>query len=158
MIPFEIHITGQENIIPILTENNIKNIIVELLNPKGETHRTEYMSSFIHKSMYSNIHYYVLSIIDDLCLEPIRVKIECPPISNLFHMSLYMESHSKGKSNVLPTSRNKLSGKYMTTKREYNKNNYNKFIEENKDTEVELCIFDSFKEEDLDWFDLYKGN
>lgn len=159
VIPFEIHITGtSRDICDELTHLGIKNIAVELLDPNEKVLRTEYMSSFVHKCTYGEIHSYVLYQVSKLVSAVRRVKIECPPLKELFLVSLYMEAHQKGKSTVLPTSRNVISGKYMTTKREYSKRLYEKFIEDNKGSEVELCIFDSWKEEDFDWFETYLRN
>ena len=157
MIPFEIHIAGRsKDILDEFDKVGIKNIAVELLRPDESVIRTEYMSSFIQKCFYTEIHDYVLYLLNRIKSPVLRVKIECPPIEELFPLSLYIESHKQEKSRVLPTSRNVKSGKYMTTKREYSKPLYKEFIEANKGTEVELCIFDSWKEEDFDWFECYR--
>lgn len=157
IIPFEVHITGDSSIIDELDKLNIKNIIVELLDRDYEVLRLEFMSSFIVKLPYCVIHQYVLDLVEKLkhC-NIIRIKIECPPILELFPMSLYVESHFEPINNEYPLSRNFKSKKMMATDREYMKNNYYSFIDKWKDVDCELCVFDSFIEEDLDWFNLYK--
>ena len=162
LIPYEIHITGENTIISELNNLGVKNIIVQLLKPDGELLRTEYMSSHVIKrATYAE----VLEFIDDLTskLESkiIRVKIECPPYKDLFEHSLYIESHFKPKrlwGNIYPVSRNSKSGKLMATDREYDISGYDLFLEKWADEDCELCLFDTFKEEDLDWFELYDVN
>ena len=83
-------------------------------------------------------------------------KIECPPYSELFPMSIYVESHFNPIFVIYPISRNKKSGKLMATDREYNKDKYLTFLDNWTNEDCELCIFDSFVDEDLDWFNLYK--
>lgn len=157
MIPFEIHITGEKNILKELDSWGIKNITVELLKPNLNVLREEYMSSYIITCNYDEIHGRVLTLLNALHSKIFRVKIECPPRRELFPLSIYMESHFTTNINkVYPASRNKKSKKIMCTDREYNKNNYTKFMQKYKGiADVELCIFDSWKEEDLDWFNLY---
>ncbi len=155
-IPFEIHITGDSTINEALDKLGIKNIIIELLKPNGCLLRTEYMSSFVVSLQYSEIHEYVLDIVSKLTeCNIVRVKIESPPITHLFPMSLYVESHFIPKGNNYPLSRNTRSGKILGTDREYSKSKYLEFLDKWKDEDCELCIFDTFKEEDYDWFNLY---
>ena len=45
----------------------------------------------------------------------------------------------------------------MATSRTYDKYEYDNFMEVfgSNDEEVELCLFDTFVDEDKDWFELY---
>jgi len=154
METFEIHITGDETINSELDSMGIKNIIVELLTPSQDLYRTEYMSSFICKcESYQKCKDYVDHIISKLKSPIIRVKIESPYYEH--YKCLYLESHFKPFDNKFPMSRNKKSGKLMGTDRSYTPENYPQFIEKWKDEDVEMCLFDSFVEEDFDWFELY---
>lgn len=158
VIPFEIHITGDSSELnATLTDLGIKNIIVELLKPDNSVLRTEHMSSFVRNMRYNEIHQFVLDLVTKLAKQHniIRVKIESPPILELFPMSLYVESHFIPRSNKYALSRNVKSGKLMGTDREYNKNEYQTFLDKWQNEDCELCVFDSFKEEDFDWLSLY---
>ena len=162
MKTFEIHITGDESINDVLTAMNIKNIIVELLHPDGTSLRTEYMSSFVEKHLnYNDCYDRILALATKLKSEHnidiIRVKIECPYYEEYVPKSKYIESHFIPKDSKYPISRNKRSGKLMGTDREYDSSKYQEFIEKWQGEDVELCVFDTFVEEDFDWMNLYKN-
>jgi hypothetical protein len=155
---FEIHITGEKGINKEFDKLGIKNIEIELLTPESKVLRTEYMSSFVTKQKcYEDCKRMVDNLLFKLSSRVIRVKIETPYYPHYEDMSLYMESHFKPKSNLFPVSRNVKSGKLMATTRTYEKNAYIGFLELfGKDgEEVELCLFDTFIDEDKDWFELY---
>ncbi len=153
---FEIHITGQPSIIKELDSLGIKSIIVELLWPDHSLLRTEYMSSFVEKfHTYEDCKVYVDALVLRLKSPIIRVKIESPYYEDYAQQSLYMESHFTPFNNVYPISRNKKSGKLMATDRTYIKSDYAWFLKKWKNEDVELCLFDSFVQEDRDWFNLY---
>lgn len=153
---FEIHITGNESINDELDKLNIKNIIVELLTPKNEIIRTEYMSSFIYKcESYIQCKEYVNNLLSILKSDIIRVKIESPYYEHYKELSLYMESHFLPKNIQYPISRNRKSGKLMGTDRVYNKLEYDDFMKKWNDSDFELCLYDTFIEEDFDWFEKY---
>jgi hypothetical protein len=155
---FEIHITGEKGINKEFDKLGIKNIEVELLTPESKVLRTEYMSSFISKhEHYEECKRMVDNLLMKLRSRVIRVKIESPYYPQYEDMSLYMESHFKPKSNLFPISRNAKSGKLMATSRTYDKYEYDNFMEVfgSNDEEVELCLFDTFVDEDKDWFELY---
>lgn len=157
-IPFEIHITGEESILSELTELGLKNISVELLRPNKDIIRIEHMSSFTINLDYKDIHDYVKSLISILKSHIFRIKVECPPIKDLFPLSLYIESHFEPLEGITkyPLSRNLSSRNLMATDREYSKKEYENFLEYWKNEVCELCILDTFKEEDFDWFQLYE--
>lgn len=158
---FEIHITGEKGINEELSSLNIKNIIVDLLRPDNTLLRTEYMSSFI-KKFYTieDCKNYVDTLSKSLKSKIIRVKIETPYCKDFIEHSLYIESHFSPKEEDIkyPLSRNKRSGKIMATDRTYTKSLYDKFRDKWKNEDIELCIYDSFIEEDKDWFNLYLKN
>jgi len=154
---FEIHITGESDINKELTTLGIKNIIIDLLGPDKLVLRTEYMSSFTKK--FENIYEckeYVNSLCHLLKSKIIRVKIESPFYEEYIDKSLYMESHFNPFNLNYPISRNQRSQKLIATDRTNNKLSYNDFRKKWENEDVELCLYDSFIEEDRDWFDLYK--
>ncbi len=158
---FEIHITGDESIIKHLDELYIKNISVELLKPNGDVLRTEHMSSFVekHETQWTCLER-VQVLVKELTergVNIIRTKVETPYDENLAPYSIYMESHFKTTDNKYPMSRNVKSGKIMGTDRTYKQFEYNEFRNKWENEEVELCIYDSFSDEDKDWLTLYKN-
>ena len=156
---FEIHITGSKDINEQLDRLGIKNIIIDLLKPNKEVLRTEYMSSFIsNHNNFDECKEYVDNLLTKLSCEIIRVKIESPFYRHYIDKSLYMECHFEPKNdNHFPVSRNTKSGKLMATNRCYEKEKYGLFrIVNYLNGELELCLYDTFVEEDKDWFDLYQ--
>jgi len=154
---FEIHITGEKGINKELDGLGIKNIIVELLHPNMDLFRVEYMSSFIaEKPGFNECLEDVLKLRDSLKSKVIRTKIECPIYYQEYEsISLYAESHFNFFNTNYPLSRNQRSGRIMGTDREYDKTKYSYFTKKWENEELELCLFDSFIEEDADWFKLY---
>jgi hypothetical protein len=159
---FEIHITGEKSILSEFELLGIKTIVIDLLYPDKTILRTEYMSSFIlKKESIGECINYVVDLLSKIKTKIIRVKIESPFYDEYKDLSLYMESHFiPGDDVSYPVSQNQKSGKYMGTDREYNKSNYQDFIDKwiGNNNEIELCLYDSFKEEDFDWFEKYNPN
>ena len=156
METFEIHITGEETINAELDKLGIKNIVVDLLKPNGDLLRTEYMSSFVvKKSSFIVCLNHVTYLLTQLDSRIYRIKIESPFYRHYVDRSLYMEMHSTPTDNKLPISRNAKSKRLMATDRCYNKDKYQDFMEYYKNQEIELCLYDTFVDEDKDWFDLY---
>lgn len=161
---FEIHMTGDENIHEMAKKYGHKTIAVELLDPNMSVMRTEHMTSIRKKyDSYIQCVNEVGEWVD--YYEPIRTKIECPPIDIFVKQAIYIESHYVYDPNIcrgtqlFPISRNAKSGKMLETDREYNKDRwlefylaYSKFPE----TEIELCLYDNNIEEDKDWMQLYE--
>ncbi len=156
MKTFEIHITGEESILKELDTLGIKNITIELLTPTEEVMRTEYMSSFIHYANdYDECICYVNALLLNLKSRIIRVKVESPPYDEYLGQAMYAESHFEPIDTLYPISRNVRSGKLMATAREYVPKNFKDFITKWSGCEVEICLFDSYVEEDYDWFMQY---
>jgi len=154
---FEIHITGSYGINQEFDRLGIKNIIVDLLKPNKRILRTEYMSSFISKhSNLKECKKYVKNLITNLSSEVIRVKIESPYYKHYKDKALYLESHFTPTDTLYPISQNNRTGKLMATDRTYDKKQYMGFMDKWKGEDVEMCLADSFVEEDADWFNLYK--
>jgi hypothetical protein len=156
METFEIHITGSHGINQELDLLGIKNIVVELLNPKLELMRTEYMSSFIiKKQSILECKDFVDELLTKLKTQIIRVKIESPFYEHYREQALYLESHFKPFNALYPISRNARSKKLMATDRTYEKGQYDVFKDKWINEDVEMCLYDTFIEEDSDWFKLY---
>ena len=159
MKKFEIHITGEKAIIDEFQSIGINTINVDLLDLDLQMIRTEYMSSFMKEfETYTDCKKYVDNLVKSLKSEVIRIKIESPVYKEYFEQSLYIESHFRPDTcnRKYPISRNQKSGNLMATDRTTIKIAYTDFIYKWKNEQVELCLFDSFIEEDKDWFDLYK--
>lgn len=158
---FEIHITGDESILEKANSLNLKTISINLLKPNKEVLRTEHMTSIIAKFENKDVCLgYVKDIANELAnmgVKIIRVKVETPYYEHYVKDSLYMESHFVDDSMKLPTSQNVKKTKLLATDRTYDQNNYKKFknLYTKDGYELELCIFDSYVEEDVDWFNLY---
>ena len=158
METFEVHITGSKGINEELDKLGIKNIVIDLLKPNKDVLRTEYMSSFITK--HANLigcQFHVNSILDKLTSNIIRVKIESPYYEHYKKGSLYLESHFPPFNEEYPISRNAKSNKLLATDRTYNKIEYRDFAEKWKHVELEMCLVDTFVNEDMDWFKLYES-
>ena len=97
----------------------------------------------------------IVQKLKDLGVEIIRVKIESPDYDHYRAQSCYMESHFEGADCIYPMSRNVRKTTILQTDREYDKENYDVFHKKYENVELELCLFDTFVEEDLDWFSLY---
>lgn len=157
---FEVHITGDESIIKHGTNLGVKTIAVDLLRPDKSLLRSEFMTSIIMKCPnYEDCRQHVFELRDQLTalgVNVIRTKIECPPYQHYLGSSLYAESHFKTTSyDDFPVSRNQKKDYLLATDRTYNKNEYGEFMRLHEDDELELCLFDSFIDEDLDWLSLW---
>lgn len=158
MQTFEIHITGDERIVQAANQRDIKNITIHLLKPNKEVLRTEFMTSFIvKKENYQECKEYVVELARELSQHSdiIRVKIESPIYDEYVKDSLYIESHFEAKDDRFPMSRNIRKETILATDRAYD--NYDEFIKNNKGRDLELCLYDTFVQEDADWFSLYEG-
>lgn len=160
---FEIHMTADSRILDV---TELKTITVDLLKPDFSLLRTEYMTSHIYKcESYQKCKEYVDNLtteLIDLGLNIIRVKIECPYYQEYKDQSLYFEVHYETYENKYPLSKNRNKSTYLCTAREYDKTKYNNLIEKHynkekpqKEWTMELCLYDTYIEEDKDWFDLY---
>lgn len=153
---FEIHITGDKS---ILTNSKLKTISVDLLKPDKSLLRTEYMTSHVMKCHdFSECKTKVLHVIEELKAagtKVLRAKIECPYYAHYKDISLYIESHFEALNDKFPISKNQRKETFLATDRKYKKEEYDKFRHDYRFEVVELCLFDSYVEEDSDWFDLY---
>lgn len=156
---FEIHITGEKSIMNELRLLGLKGIVIDLLKPDETVLRTEYMSSIAMKfdtfGECVNWVQNLVAILEKAVVKIIRVKIESPYYEEYVPLSLYIESHWTPNLSPLtnygfPISRNQGSRKLMATSREYNKDKFKEFVDKSRNTVVELCLLDSFKEEDKD--------
>lgn len=160
---FEIHITGKdETILNYLNDKQLKGISIDLLTPDHTLLRTEHMSSLQQKfESYELCKNWVDELVSDMVsnnIEIVRIKIECPFYEEYASESVYVESHWRVPNDTTcgyPVSRNQGSNKCLATNRTYDKNTYSQFIEQEKGRQVELCMYDSFIEEDYDWFKIY---
>lgn len=154
---FEIHITGDKHIIQICKYLNLKAIVVDLLDKDLKTIRTEYMTSIVRKfDNYDQCKKYVDDLVEVLQFQEqaniIRVKIESPYYDHYVGQSKYMETHFVSNDNKLPLSRNQNKTTLLATDRVYNISQYDDFMSKYQD--IELCLFDSYVEEDFDWLKL----
>lgn len=156
---FEVHITGDESIHKAAKELNQKTIAIDLLRPDKSVLRAEHMTSLILKhESYKKCKAHVDEIVkqyESRRVPIIRVKIECPYYLHYRADSLYIESHFVSDEMFFPTSRNQRKAALLATDRQYGLERYQAFLEQNKSHELELCLYDSFVSEDLDWFQLY---
>lgn len=156
---FEIHITGDKSILAEAAKLGLKTITIDLLTPQKEKMRQEYMTSQIEKmENYEECRKHVERLVESLKrkqVEIIRVKIESPDYAHYRSRSLYMESHFEAIDHLFPMSQNIRKDTVLGTDREYSQEKYDDFRAKYIDKELELCLYDSFVEEDKDWFDLY---
>lgn len=157
---FEVHITGDKSILEHGEALGVKTIAVDLLRPDKSLLRSEYMTSIIMKcTNYETCKQQVCELSDKLLARGvgiIRTKIECPPYQHYLGSSLYAESHFKTTSyDDFPVSRNQKKDYLLATDRTYDKGEYSEFMKLHEDDELELCLFDSFIDEDLDWLSLW---
>lgn len=153
---FEVHITGDSKIIEMASYLNLKTIQVDLFRPDKSYLRTEYMTSHVFKLKDFEE---CKKVVDDAVAflskgsSIIRTKIESPYYAHYADQSCYIESHFDDDSFKYPTSRNKNKIKFMGTDREYQKEKYESF--RLRWSDIEICLFDSFVEEDSDWLNLW---
>lgn len=163
---FEVHITGDENIIEAARQLNLKTIEIDLVKPDKSYFRTEYMTSQVcrHENYHDCKEYVDGAVIEliKMGIDVKRVKIECPYYPEYKDRSLYFEIHYETDGNLYPLSKNKRKNTYLCTAREYDKNKYDDLIKKhyNKDKTppewtMELCLYDTDILEDVDWFNLY---
>lgn len=154
---FEIHITGDKEIINLANKLSLKTIVIDLLKPDKSHLRTEYMTS--HAQKFNNCKD-CKAFVDNAAKElgnVVRIKIESPYYEHYVNQSVYIESHFKAVNSSYPMSKNQNKDSLLATDREYKIENYEFFRRKYKGVVVELCLYDSNINEDLDWFNLYKG-
>lgn len=171
LIPFEIHITADKSIHETARQIGFKTISVDLLAPDLSLLRTEHMTSHVQKfESYIECCQFVIKSSEKLHeagSKLVRIKIECPSyVHTLEETSIYIESHwhtamhtpSFPKDIKHPISRSQHKPNLLSTARTYDKSKYAEWKNKSWGTKqiVELCLFDSFVEEDFDWFKLYE--
>ena len=157
---FEVHITTADDSIHdfCLKNNGIKTIAVQLLRPDKSVLRTEHMTSQTYRfESYDNCLKEVLRITEEIKKEcpVIRVKIESVYYAHYSKQSLYIETHFDSTEMKFPTSKNKNKSNLLATDRTKNKDQYYFFMKKYLANEIELCLYDTFEDEDLDWFNEY---
>jgi hypothetical protein len=167
---FEIHITGDINIIGWCEKHGYKHLSLALLKPDGTILRNEFMTSLVYDfDNYPKCKEYTLNLAKRIRLSGInviRTKIESPVIEKLKTQSLYIETHfpiagfiddleAKQILSTYPASLNINKNKYIGTKREYDYFKYDNFWAENTGRELELCLYDDYVREDEDWLSLW---
>jgi len=165
MFWFEIHMTGDENIHEMAKKFSHKTIEVDLLDPNMDIMRTEHMTSI--RKQYNGYEACLKETLEWAeYYEPIRTKIECPPIWIFAEQAIYIECHApydpdKNKGlRLTPISRNAKSRKMLDTDRSYDKTKWLEFYllySQYKHVEIELCLYDNNMYEDKDWMDLYEN-
>ncbi len=160
--PFEIHITGDESIIVAAEQLGVKAITIELLKPDYSFFRMEYMTSQVMKfNNFQECKSRVDDLVDSLIKKGVsikRVKIESPILEHYKNIALYLETHFPTQDAKLPISRNTKKKTFLSTDRIYTKDKWDAFVEFYKGKELELALYDTNPNEDLDWFCLYERN
>lgn len=180
---FEVHITGGESILKGCASLGIKAISVDLLRPDRSVIRAEHMTSHVIKIDTSAIGApawasleeaeLAINFADSLAARlatysaVVRTKVECPVSENLLHIAKYVECHFSESLELyglcfadypIPLARNQRKQYAVATAREYDRTKFSQFINDCKQlpkAEVELCVYDTFVEEDADWFKEY---
>lgn len=159
METFEIHITADHAILEVGTKLGVKTISIDLLQPGGGYHRTEYMTSAVRKfDSYATCKKWVDWLVERLKeqnVHPYRVKIESPYYPHYKDQSCYIESHFAAEDDKYPVSRNCKKTERLATDRVYDKRKYDDFRKKYEGVDVELCLYDTNPLEDFDWFKLY---
>jgi len=166
MEKFEIHITGDSNIIGALQKRNLKSLHAEMRNPHDITIGVEYMSSFVKEFKdYEACKLWVTSFVNILKdwdnINIIRTKIECPySYKHYRDQSIYAEAHfpKTRLTQHFPFVYNVNSDKYVCTDRVHNKSDYNEFSNiwiGFLGAEVELCLFDDNIAHDEVWINSF---
>ena len=156
MIPFEVHITGDQNILQV---PNLKTIAINLLKPDQSFLRTEYMTSQV---LYASNFDHICRQVTNICLELEkltliqRIKIECPFYQQFAEQALYIESHFLTEQGDFPISRNQNKTVLLGTDREYNSAKFDDFRRKWSGKTIELCVLDTYPEEDADWFEFWQ--
>jgi hypothetical protein len=133
METFEIHITGEQNIINAGKSLGVKTISIDLLNPDGSFYRTEHMTSEVRKfDSFKTCRTWVENIVSELVGNGVsvhRVKIESPFYAHYEDISCYIESHFLASDGRYPLSRNRKKIELLATDRTYHKWEYASFRE-----------------------------
>ena len=159
---FEVHITGSENIHQIAKGLGLKTIAIDLLQPDMNVLRVEHMTSHIYRfENFERCGEEVIKIVNQMRDSGVvihRVKVESPDYQHYRTHSLYMESHFEAEGLFFPLSRTHGKEKLLATDRTYDQSRYDDFVKINKGRDLELCLWDTCVEEDLDWFECYPRN
>lgn len=161
--PYEIHITGSENILQACNELKLKSITIDSLCPLGKNIKREYMTSIRryyenNKDALKYIHTLVSYFIS-FGVSIYRCKLETVLDNRLNPEDLiYIESHWKDISFKYPTSKQPCKSEYIATDRLYDLDcdKINAFVKSHKGHEIEACIYDTNIHLDDKWVSLYK--
>lgn len=160
---FEIHITGDSEIINFLKEYKLPYLEISLLNKDIKNIGFDCMSAikyeadnFVKAEEYGRMLYHSISNHANIKLS--RLKIETAPLEKYINNALYIERHWEVKltdTDIVkyPLSFIKNKTKYIATEREYNKNKFIDFARKNSKTE--LCLLDTNINHDKKWFDIW---
>lgn len=155
---YELHITDTEENIQRVSDI-VKTIAVRLITPDLLPIRTEHMTSQCYKDFIELVRF-MSYYCKNVNMHPTRIKIETYYSNgNLirFNDTLYLESHWYSDDLIYPTSwALHKPGKLLATDRTYDKSEYEEFAARYKREQLELCLYDTFVEQDKDWMELYK--
>ena len=156
--------TGDQSIHKVSKKHRHKAIAIDLLKPDKTILRTEHMTSIIIRYPYRGAYDECKDMVDQIVasyardgVKIIRVKIESPVYEHYIKKSIYIESHFETTKSYFPISKNQAKNTLLATDREYNKNLYNRFLEIHEKHDLELCLYDTFPTEDLDWLEMFEG-
>ncbi len=156
MESFDLHITGDERILQASADVGLKTISIELLTKELEVIRVQHMTSVVlqFQSFADCLAHVNDVIVPALAAKSdiVRVKIESPVYDHYIEQSLYLESHFVVEDTKYPASRNAKKAAILGTDRVYDHMMYDMFREKWKNETLELCLYDTFIEEDDDWF------
>jgi hypothetical protein len=160
MEAYQICITGSENIIEALKSVQQKGISINLVTPEMKSIRTEYISSIISNfETYGECKLWTDSFIDNLSsmdVDIIRVKINAQYKKSDEDKSLYLEVCFPPRNEDLPMLYNSDLALMFAVDRVYDKSIYDYFTKKYADYDMEMCLYDSFVENDYDWFSYYE--
>jgi hypothetical protein len=159
MKKFEIHITGtNESIIEEFKTLGYKTLEVLLMDPAGQTRGKENMCC-IQKEFetYEKCLEFTLSLVATLKSEIARVKIESCYYEEYLEKAIYAEVHTSPIIPGQPWVSNFNKKKYTSTERTYNPDEFLtlKSSIKNKNSEFELCLYDSNPNFDDYWLSFY---
>lgn len=154
---FEIHLTGDVDIIRYLKEIGKDYLQIDMLDKELNVIGTDYMSAikkefsdYDEARQYASMMYHVM--VNHGNLKLFRLKIESPPIEKYMNKAVYIERHweVKKNNNEYPLSFIVNKDKYVATERCYDKKFFNEFSE--KYDKTEICLLDTNVNHDLYWF------
>ena len=156
---FEIHITGEPEIIKWLERRNYPYLAIKMLDRDLQTVSLDCMSAI--KLEVPDLFTAQSWVIERLCelnsedINVYRVKIEAPPLDKYLKKCLYIERHWKTslKNVEFPLSYVVNKTKYVATERCYDKKLFKQFSEQYEKTEV--CLIDTNINHDKNWFKIW---